>query len=84
MSEVESEGKGGGGEDDGLCKGVDWVVGSGSRRKETDFEIAQREYEADIRYFDRIAWVDLHILHLAVSVSLIYARISHSWKNDGP
>ena len=34
--------------------------------KKSSFELAQTRYEADIRAFDRIAWVDVHLLHATV------------------
>lgn len=30
------------------------------------FEVAQAKYEMEIRKFDRIRWVDLHLLHATV------------------
>jgi len=34
--------------------------------RKSRFELAQSRYEADIRAFDRIAWVDVHLLHATV------------------
>jgi hypothetical protein len=33
---------------------------------EKGYEMEMRKYEQDIRAFDRIAWVDVHILHSTV------------------
>ncbi len=62
-------------------KGLDGVERSDNRREETDFEIAQREYEADVKSFDRIAWVDLHILHSTVSAAFFLSLRTAS-RND--
>lgn len=34
-----------------------------------DFVKKQEEYESDVRRFDRIAWVDLHIIHASIDVA---------------
>jgi len=33
------------------------------------YEIQLKKYERDIRSFDRISWVDVHILHSTVSLA---------------
>lgn len=35
-------------------------------RKEGDYEAALRQYEKDLKAFDRIRWVDLHVKHATV------------------
>jgi metal iron transporter len=42
-------------------------LGESSDALTKDFEAATREYEADLMAFDRIRWVDLHVLHATVS-----------------
>jgi hypothetical protein len=42
-------------------------LGESSDALTKDFEDATREYEADLMAFDRIRWVDLHVLHATVS-----------------
>lgn len=38
-------------------------------QKEEDFVVAMKRYEADIRAFDRIRWVDLHVKHASVDTA---------------
>jgi hypothetical protein len=41
-------------------------VGASSDMFKGELEKAQKRYEAELRTFDRIRWVDLHLLHTTV------------------
>ncbi|TYJ58771.1 hypothetical protein B9479_000607 [Cryptococcus floricola] len=52
-------------------KNVDLVVeDSGMGKEDEAFALAQREYEREVRMFDRIRWVDLHLFHVTIDTTL--------------
>ncbi|ODN80690.1 hypothetical protein L202_02862 [Cryptococcus amylolentus CBS 6039] len=55
----------------GTVKDVDLVVeDSGMGKEDEAFALAQREYEREVRMFDRIRWVDLHLFHVTIDTTL--------------
>jgi metal iron transporter len=74
-------------EDEGMVKERDVVQNEPYQGNESDdkgYEIALKKYEQDVRSFDRISWVDIHILHSTVSLphEILSSPNKHIWQID--
>ncbi|WWD16741.1 hypothetical protein CI109_101172 [Kwoniella shandongensis] len=51
-------------------KDIQMELGEEMSKEERAFALEQRKYEDKVRRFDRIAWVDVHLLHATIDTTL--------------
>lgn len=47
----------------------------GLNRKKSEYEKALERYQSEIKSFDRIKWVDIHLFHATVSLETMYTLV---------